>query len=94
MKKVKIFEENQYLITTPMLSSDCGSSIACVEVYINEYGKVVVSATNDYYRETGYFAFPLEIFFDNVSEEALTLIANSLNNEIKKRSSQENSEIK
>lgn len=85
MKKVKIFEENQYLITTPMLSSDYGSSIACVEVYLNEYGKVVVSATNDYYLETGYFAISLEDLFKDVNKEALMLIAESLNNEIKNR---------
>lgn len=86
MKKAKILEENQYLITTPMLSSpDCWSSIAYVEVYLNEYGKVVVSATNDYYGETGYYAISLEDLFKNVNKEALMLIANSLNNEIENR---------
>lgn len=46
---------------------------------------MVVSATNDYYGDTGYYAISLKDLFKNVNKEALMLIANSLNNEIENR---------
>lgn len=84
MKKVKNFEDIQSLVTTPMLGNQDYCSIASVDLFINEYGKFVISATN-HDGGTGYFAISLEDLFKGVNKEALMLITESLNNEIKNR---------
>ncbi len=57
-KRRKIFNKTHFMIETPMLGNDEYCSIASVDVYFNEYGNVVVSATN-HDGATGYYALPL-----------------------------------
>lgn len=81
MKKNKIFETPRTIIQTPMLSNKDYSSIANVEVYLNEYGALVISATN-HDGGTGYYSLSLEDLFKDIDKEALILIKKKLDNEL------------
>lgn len=84
MRRAKVFNDNRSIILTPMLSGDNYSSIAYVEVYFNEYGKVVVTATN-HDGATGYYAFSLDSILKDFDNDTLKYVYECINNELKER---------
>lgn len=84
MKKIKIFETSRIIIETPMLSNTDYSSIAGVEIYLNEYGAFVISATN-HDGGTGYYSLSLKELFSDLDVDVLKYLMDNLNDELKNR---------
>ncbi len=83
-KRRKIFNEICFMIETPMLGNDEYCSIASVDVYFNEYGNVVVSATN-HDGSTGYYSLSLEQLLSRLDNDALNYMYEHLKDELNKR---------
>lgn len=71
MKKIKFFEDRKMIIETPMLSNNNYSSIAGIEIYLNEYGTFVISATN-HDDGTGYYSLSLKELFNYIDEDTMS----------------------
>jgi hypothetical protein len=84
MKRIEIFDDSRIIIETPMLSNQNYSSIASVDLYLNQYGAFVISATN-HDGATGYYSLSLKELFSDLDEDVLTYLIDGLNDEIKYR---------
>lgn len=84
MKRIKIFDDSRIILETPMLSNQNYSSIASVDLYLNQYGAFVISATN-HDGGTGYYSLSLENLFNNLDEDVLLYLKDNLDNELKNR---------
>ncbi|MCI8605171.1 MAG: hypothetical protein HFE79_13690 [Ruminiclostridium sp.] len=84
MKRIEIFDDSRIIIETPMLSNQNYSSIASVDLYLNQYGAFVISATN-HDGGTGYYSLSLEQLFSNLDEDVLKYLIDHLHNELKNR---------
>lgn len=84
MKRIEIFDDSRIIIETPMLSNQNYLSIASVDLYLNQYGAFVISATN-HDGGTGYYSLSLEQLFSNLDEDVLKYLIDHLHNELKNR---------
>ena len=82
--KNKIFNDDKHIISTPDLAGDDYSSIAQVNVYLNVYGKIAVSATN-HDGATGYWAESLDGIVSQLDDDTLEYLLTSLHREIEQR---------
>lgn len=82
--KNKIFNDDKYIISTPDLAGDDYSSIAQVNVYLNVYGNVAVSATN-HNGATGYWAESLDSIVSQLDDDSLEYLLTSLQRETEQR---------
>lgn len=84
--KNKVFDDYKHIISTPDLAGDDYSSIAQVNVYLNVYGKIAVSATN-HDGATGYWAESLDCIISQLDNDTLEYLFTSLQREIEQRRS-------
>lgn len=84
MKKPIIFDDNKSIINTGNLSGDNFCSIAEVEIFLNKYGNIVVSACN-HDGATGYWASSPESIASQMCNEALEYLLKVLQDEYEKR---------
>lgn len=75
--KITVFEDNRYIISTPNLSGDNYSSIAQVDVYLNIYGMITVSATN-HDGATGYWSESLDSIVSQLDNDTIEYLLTSL----------------
>ncbi len=84
MEKIKVFEDNRHIISTPFLSGDDYSSIAQVDVYLNVYGKITLSATN-HDGATGYWSESLDCIVSQLDNDTIEYLLTSLQSEAEQR---------
>lgn len=77
MKKVKVFDDDKLIISTPDLSDNDGSRVAQVDITLNIYGKLVVSATNRN-GDNGYWAESLDCVVDKLDNDTLGYLLSTL----------------
>lgn len=84
MKKIKVFDDDKLIISTPDLSDNDGSRVAQVDIVLNVYGKLVVSATNRN-GDTGYWAESLDCIANKLDNDTLEYLLTSLQLEAEQR---------
>lgn len=85
MKKIKVFDDDKRIISTPDLSADGYGYIAMVDVDLNVYGKLVISATSRSTGATGYWAEPLDCVVSQLDNDTLEYLLTSLQREAEQR---------
>lgn len=86
VKRMPYFDEDRTIIYTSMLSNAQYCNIAEVEVFLNKYGNIVVSATN-HDGATGYYAETLENICKDLPNDVLTYLLNRFQEELDNRKS-------
>lgn len=84
MKKQKIFKDEMPIISTSNISNEIYCTIAYVEVFLNAYGNIVVSAEN-HDSGKGYWSESLDYICSELDNEALEYLLKALQKEADKR---------